>query len=86
VSKLEPKSGKGLEAKMKEGPSGFRFRVLVAEGLFKGWYLAAEETASEPKEEGKGKGPAVRRLKLVRERRDATVFTYIEENYFVDHK
>jgi hypothetical protein len=85
VAKLEPKSGEGLEAKLKEGPSGFRFRVKMDEGPFKGWYLAAEETATEPKEEGKGKGPATRRLKLVRAARDATVFTYIEENYFVKH-
>jgi hypothetical protein len=84
VANLQPGPAKGEERPMKEGPSGFRFRVLLAEGPFKCWYLAAEETVTEPKDEGKG--PATRRLKLVREAKDATVFTYIEENYFVDHK
>jgi hypothetical protein len=84
VANISPGHGnEGVQYKV--GPSGFRFRVKMDEGPFKGWYLAAEETATEPKEEGKGKGPATRRLKLVRAARDATVFTYIEENYFVKH-
>jgi hypothetical protein len=72
------------ETRMKEGPSGFTFRVKLAEGPFKDWYLAAE--APPAQKDRKGKDPATRRLKLVRDVKAATVFTYIEENYFVDHK
>jgi hypothetical protein len=86
VADISPGPAAGERRGMKAGPSGFRFRVKMDEGPFKGWYLAAEETVTEPKEGGKGKGPATRRLKLVRAAKDATVFTYIEENYFVDHK
>jgi hypothetical protein len=58
-----------------EGPSGIRFRAMATEGPYKGWYLAA-------KDDGKGK----KRLTLVRARKDATVFTYIDEYYYADHK
>jgi hypothetical protein len=73
------------ERRMKEGPAGYRFRARMAEGPFKDWYLAAEEPPCEAKER-KGNEPAARRLKLVRNVKEATVFTYIEVNYFVDHK
>jgi hypothetical protein len=74
VSTLQPGRSKE-EPKLDEGPSGFTFRVKMAEGRFKGWYLAAED-----------EGRAPRRLKLVRDVKEATVFTYIEENLYVDHK
>jgi hypothetical protein len=63
--------GRSREGPYKEGPSGFTFRVKLAEGPFKDWYLAAEER---------------RCLKLVPDLKEATVFTYIEENYYVGHK
>jgi hypothetical protein len=66
---------------LKEGPSGFTFRVKVAEGPFKGWYLAAGKPTKR-----KGEKTAVRPLKLVRGVKNATVFSYIEANYFVEHK
>ncbi len=79
LSNLNPGASREERGRFKEGFNGFRFRVQMAEGPFKGWYLACEE----PQE---GKETAPRRLKLVRDGRDATVFTYIETNYFVDHK
>src|SRR5262249_13578366 len=97
VSRLHPGEAKG-ESKgvsLKEGPSGFTFRVKAAEGPFKGWYLAAEELAAGQKGRGgqevgrkgrKGQDPRLRRLRLVRAVKGATVFTYIDENYFVDHR
>jgi hypothetical protein len=78
VSKIRPGLAREKGAKF-EGLEGFHFRVLVAEGPFKGWYLACEE----PQE---GKETAPRRLKLVRDVKEAIVFTYVETNYFVDHK
>jgi hypothetical protein len=72
------------EPRLKEGPEGFTFRVKLAEGPFKDWYLAAE--AAPAPEAGPDRKPAPRRLKLVRGAREATVFTYVETNYFVDHK
>jgi hypothetical protein len=79
VSNLKPGPSTEERGRFKEGHEGFRFRVLVAEGPFKGWYLACEE----PPE---GKETAPRRLKLVREAREAILFTYVDTNYFVDHK
>ena len=69
------------ERTFKVGPSGFQFRAKMADGPFKNWYLAAEEP-----NERKGDGPVTRRLKLVRDVKEATVFTYIDANYYVDHK
>jgi hypothetical protein len=79
LADVTPGRGDADETKFKVGASGFRFRVLAAEGPFKNWYMAAEEPQQ-------GQGAATRRLKLVRDVKKATVFTYIEENYYVDHK
>jgi hypothetical protein len=79
MSNLNPGASREERGRFKEGLDGFHFRVLVAEGPFKGWYLTCEE----PPE---GKETAPRRLKLVRDVRDATIFTYIDTDYFVDHK
>jgi hypothetical protein len=85
VSTFVPEpSEKRADRGVKKGPSGFAFRVKMAEGRLKGWYLAAEELTMEQKER-KGDGLATRRLKLVSEVKEATVFTYIEDNYYVAH-
>jgi len=63
---------------MKEGPEGFSFRVQAAEGEFKNWYLAAEEIPKD--REG-----AKRRLKLVRSKKQATEFEYVQTCYYVHH-
>ena len=81
VSRLQPQHEKGERLLMK-GPSGFTFRVKAAEGAFQDWYLAAEEPAPEP-ENRQGEMASPRPLKLVRDVKEATLFTYIEENYFV---
>jgi hypothetical protein len=91
---LQPEQGEGKKV-LKEGLSGFTFRVRAAEGPFKGWYLAAEELAAGQKgrkgqvvdqKEHKGQQPGLKRLRLVREVKGATVFTYIDVNYVVYHK
>jgi hypothetical protein len=82
VANIRPRPSSESE-KCKEGPSGFRFRVKMAKGPFKNWYLAAKEATAEPQE---SQGAATRSLKLVRDAKDATVFTYVEENYSVEHK
>jgi hypothetical protein len=83
VERFAPGPSKEERGRFKEGRSGFAFRVKLDEGPFKGWYLAAGERAAEA--EG-GKGPARRPLQLVRTAREATIFTYVETNHFVDHK
>ena len=85
VIRLEPRIAKGECPRFREGLSGFTFRVKKAAGPFKNWYLAAGEPAPGPKN-ARGEKTVRRPLKLVRSIRDATVFSYIEENYFVDHK
>ncbi len=83
VLRLDPGYSKA-ERRLQEGPSGFTFRLKAAEGPFRNWYLAAgEATADAGRRTGEA---AVRPLKLVRDVKEATVFTYIEENYYVDHK
>ena len=84
VSTLQPGRSKE-ERHLKQGPSGCTFRAKMAEGPFKDWYLAAGELTAE-QNEPKGTEPASKRLKLVRDVKEATIFTYIEENYYVDHK
>jgi len=84
VSHLRPQAAK-QEPHLKEGAKGFTFRVLAARGPYKNWYLAAEEPPAERKDR-KDKEPVKRRLKLVRGEKNATVFEYVEDNYFVDHK
>jgi hypothetical protein len=85
VDRLSPGRSEEESGRFKEGPAGFTFRVKLDEGPFKGWYLAAGDAVPAPKE-GPGKKPPAKRLRLVRGAREATVFTYVEENYFVDHK
>jgi hypothetical protein len=79
VDRLSPGPSKEEGGRFREGPAGFTFRVKLADGPFKDWYLAAEV----PKDR---KEPARRRLKLVRHVKEATVFRYVETSYFVDHK
>jgi len=71
VSRIHPKLTDG-EERVKEGPAGMTFRLRAAEGPYKGWYLAA-----------KGGEGGKRRLTLVRARKDATVFKYIGEYFYV---
>jgi hypothetical protein len=84
VSRLQPSRAKDKSG-LKEGSNGFLFRVIVAEGPFRNWYLAAEEPVVDQVQR-EGQGHASRRLKLVREVQASRVFTYVEDNYFVDHK
>jgi hypothetical protein len=86
VSRLRPEPSKARwEEGLKKGGDGFTFRVMAAEGPYRHWYLAAEGPAAARKE-GKAKGTARRRLKLVRGQKQATVFEYVQENYFVGHR
>ena len=68
------------ERDFKEGPTGMTFRAMAAEGPHKGWYLAVKDGGKGP--DGKGR----RRLVLVRAKKDATVFKYIGEYLFPDHR
>jgi hypothetical protein len=82
VNRLAP--GPSEERGIKAGHSGFTFRVKLGEGPFKDWYLAAEAPPEVPKG-AKDKATGVRHLKLVRSVKEATVFKYVETNYFVNH-
>jgi hypothetical protein len=67
VSRIRPKrGGDGVN-----GSGGITFRAMAAEGPYKGWYLAT-------KDDGEGK----KRLVLVREKKNAAVFKYVETFYF----
>jgi hypothetical protein len=71
VSSISPKPRRS-NCTIQEGPSGMTFRVRAKEGPYKGWYLAAKE--------GKGGNKA---LVLVRAKKGATVFKYIEKHSHV---
>ncbi len=83
VDHIHPGEANGEDSRMKAGPSGFRFRVKMDDGRFKNWYLAVQEVGAEQQER---EGAVTRGLKLVRDVKEATIFTYIDENYYVDHK
>ena len=78
VERMRPERAKSSDRKMKEGPEGYSFRVQAAEGEFKNWYLAAEEAP-------KDRRGAKRRLTLVRSKKQATVFDYVQKCYYVHH-
>jgi hypothetical protein len=79
VKELRPRETKGVD-KYKQGPEGFTFRVIAAEGEFKNWYLAAEDPPKEEKERN-DREPATRRLKLVRNKGMSTDFEYVSTYY-----
>jgi hypothetical protein len=64
------------------GDQGFTFRVQVAEGPFKGWYIGVEEMTPEEVERNK-KEAIWRPLKLVRGPKAAAVFTFVSERYAI---
>jgi hypothetical protein len=73
VSHIRPWSGKGQAPyTVYKGHSGVTFRAMAAEGPFKGWYLATKEDSKSKKS-----------LVLVREKKKATVFRYVEDYSWV---
>jgi hypothetical protein len=79
VERVRPERSKSSDRNMKEGSEGFSFRVQAAEGQFKNWYLAAEDAPKDKKE------PVKRRLTLVRSKKQATEFEYVQTCYYVHH-
>jgi len=63
-----------------EGPSGFKFKMKVAEGPFKDWYVAVEPLSDEAQEDP-DKEPEWRPLKLVKDPKQALEFRYDDTNY-----
>ncbi|HEV3258560.1 MAG TPA: hypothetical protein VG013_16910 [Gemmataceae bacterium] len=83
VDRLEPEPSKE-DSRFSEGPSGFTFLVKAAAGPFKDWYLAADAPAKP--NERKGKEAVRRPLKLVRDWKKRTLFTYIKVSHSVGSK
>jgi hypothetical protein len=73
----EVEAGKGVS--MKRGDAGFRFKLRMEQGPFKGWYLAAGDVPEGQEKRG-GREPT-RPLQLVRDARDAAEFTYVRERF-----
>jgi hypothetical protein len=67
------------------GKSGFRFKMKLADGPFKNWYVGVDPLPADAKRDPK-KVPAWRPLKLVQDPKSAAVFDYHEEQYDVGHK
>jgi hypothetical protein len=74
VSHIRPWRGKVSHSPhtVTKGHSGITFRAVATEGPYKGWYLAT-------KEDGKDK----KSLVLVREKKKATGFRYVEDYSWV---
>ena len=67
------------------GKSGFRFKMKLAEGPFKNWYVAIDELPPEATGDP-ARVPDWRPLKLVSDPKSAAVFDYCEAEYEVGHK
>lgn len=70
---------------LREGFERSTFRLVVANGTFKGYYVGADAFGTEL-EQAKRREPAFRALKLVKDKRDAIKFDYIETKYWTTHK
>lgn len=67
------------------GDSGFSFKMKLAEGPFKDWYVAVDPLPPEAKDDP-AKVPAWRPLKLVQDPQAAAEFDYRDTHYEVGHK
>jgi hypothetical protein len=67
------------------GKKGFRFKMKVAEGPFKDWYVAVDPLSPEAKADPK-QAPKWRPLKLVQDAKSAAEFVYVDTEYSVGHK
>jgi hypothetical protein len=67
------------------GKSGFRFKMKLADGPFKNWYLGVAPLPAEAKRDPE-KVQAWRPLKLVQDPKSAAVFDYCEAQFEVGHK
>jgi hypothetical protein len=67
------------------GKKGFRFKMKVAEGPFKDWYVAVDPLSAEAKADPK-QAPKWRPLKLVQDAKSAAEFVYVDIEYSVGHK
>ncbi len=68
----------------KVGPSGFQFKMKMAAGPFKDWYLAAGDLP-EGQDDRVGHEDALHPLKLVKEPKAAAIFTYVETEFSIGH-
>ena len=82
--KAGPNEGKS-NAQLLVGKSGFRFKMKLAEGPFKNWYVGVDALPPEAKRDPK-KVPDWRPLKLVSDSKSAAVFDYFEAEYEIGHK
>ena len=67
------------------GRKGFRFKMKVAEGPFKDWYVAVDPLPAEAKADPE-KLPKWRPLKLVQDAKSTAEFVYLDTEYSVGHK
>jgi hypothetical protein len=82
--KAGPQEGKS-NANFLVGKSGFRFKMKLADGPFKNWYIGLDPLPEEAQGDPKIVS-AWRPLKLVQDSKSAAVFDYHEEQYEVGHK
>jgi hypothetical protein len=68
--------------KMFKGQSGFQFKMKVAEGPFKDWYVAVDPLSPEAQKDPE-KAPKWRALKLVKDPKEAAEFMYEDTSYRV---
>jgi hypothetical protein len=67
---------------MFKGQSGFQFKMKVAEGPFKDWYVAVDPLSPEAQKDPE-KAPKWRALKLVKDPKEAAEFLYEDTSYRV---
>lgn len=85
ASPQHPTTGSRGERHLLVGESRSKFRLLLTEGRFKGWYLAAQEP-TEAQSAGPLHQPLVLDFRVVQNPKQAIVFDYVDTKYAIDHK
>lgn len=74
---------------LREGDSRYTFKISVAKGPFKDWWVGVEDLPDEPSKGDSpvtGQTPRRRILKLFEDSQKAVLFKYNEASYEVHHK
>lgn len=85
ASPQHPTTGSRGERHLLVGESRTKFRLLLTEGRFKGWYLAAQEPTEEQAAAALNQ-PIVLDFRVVQSPKQAIVFDYVDTKYAIDHK
>ncbi len=85
TSPQRPTKGSIGEKQMLEGTSKSKFRLIVFDGRYKGWYLAAKVPTQEQAKTAVNV-PLVLDFQVVQNPKQALTFDYVDTSYEIHHK